>query len=92
MITKIRANSKVYHEALDTSITTAEAGYAFCKDAEDLCEYLLDPGISVADLQEYIDDMKDKARQAHQDVTSMTQKFRSVRQSLFNVRTDKFYV
>ena len=92
IITKIQASSTAYHAALDMSIMMAKAGYAFCKDAEDLCKYLVDPDISVVDLQKYINEMKDKVRQAHLDATSMTQSFRSVQQSLFGVRMAKFYV
>lgn len=92
IITKIQASGTAYHKALDTSITTAKVGYAFSKDAEDLCEYLLDSNISVVDLQEYIAEMKDKAREAHQGATHMLREFRLVRQSLFDVRKAKFCV
>jgi len=78
----IRQQAVGYYRALDLSVITAEAGYSFCEDAEQLCDFLVDPQYTVQELQEYIQDMREVARSAHEDAKTMCESFRNVRQGL----------
>jgi len=82
ILDNIRQQTVGYYRALDLSIATAEAGYSFSGDAEQLCDFLLDPQYTVQELQEYIQDMREVARSAHEDAKTMCESFRNVRQGL----------
>jgi hypothetical protein len=74
-----------YYRALDLSIKTVEDGYTFSSDSEYLCDFLIDPNNTVEELQEFIDDMRKMAKQAHEDAQVMSEMFRGVRQNLNQV-------
>jgi hypothetical protein len=80
----------VYYEAIDMTIQTAEAGYAFSTEAIDLCHDLLDTNTDLEDLQEYIRLMKVAARKAHHDSKVATDKFTYVQKGIFEVRSRWF--
>jgi len=81
-IKDVQAQGIAYYLALDSSIDTAVDGYAFSESSEYLCECLLNPNSTLDDLKDYITDMREKARRAHLDATTVSEKFRSVRQGL----------
>jgi hypothetical protein len=85
IIHNIREQSVVYYRALDMSIKTVEDGYTFSSDSEYLCDFLLDPKNTVEELQEFINDMRKIAKQAHEDAKVMSEMFRGVRQNLNQV-------
>jgi hypothetical protein len=85
IIGSIQEQSVVYYRALDLSIKAAKDGYTFSSNSEYLCDFLLDPSNSVEDLQEFIVDMREMAKKAHKDATSMSEMFRGVRQGLNQV-------
>jgi len=82
IIQNIKEQSVVYYRALDLSIKTVEDGYTFSSDSEYLCDFLLDPKNTPEELQEFIDDMRQIARRAHEDAKEMSEMFRGVRQNL----------
>jgi len=85
IIQNIREQSVVYYHALDLSIKTVEDGYTFSSDSEYLCDFLVDPNNTTEDIQEFIDDMRQIARQAHEDAKVISEMFRGVRQNLNQV-------
>jgi len=78
IIQEIRKHGATYRDAIDMSIQTAQAGYNFSIDAIDLCDFLLEPDISLGDLEEYVRSMQDVAKRAHQDSARTFQMFKSV--------------
>lgn len=85
MIRKIQDHVSVYFGAIDTSIKTAQDGYGFSCDAIDLCSHLLNPEMEHTQLQGYIKDMQDKAKDAHGDCLMTVEQFRAVRKGLIEV-------
>ena len=73
----------VYYDAIDLSVQTAEAGYAFSTEAIELCGALLDPDNDPTELNEFIEDMKLTAKQAHEQSRTTVDKFQEVRSGLF---------
>ena len=86
LIQNIRAQSIEYYGALDLSIKTVEDGYAFCVNAEALCDYLVDRTNTTEELQEYIFSMRKLAKKAHEEAKIVSEKFRGVRMNLMQVR------
>lgn len=74
------------------SIKTAQDGYSFSTDVIQLCDYLLDKTTSMEDLREYIQDMKDKAKQAYGECTETLNKFREVRRGLNDVVSERLHI
>jgi hypothetical protein len=85
IIQRIQEQSRKYYNALDLSIKTAEVGFDFSTDSEYLCEFLLEPSSTVEELQDYISEMREKARHAHDDARHTSEIFRAVRQNLIQV-------
>lgn len=85
VIKDIQSHAVIYLDAIDTSIKTAQDGYAFSSDAIELCDYLLDPTTNIGELWEYIDDMCGKAKSAHGDSVIVLGKFRDVCKGLMEV-------
>jgi|SRR5882762_4355356 len=86
IIQEIRKHGATYRDAIDMSIQTAQAGYNFSIDAIDLCDFLLEPDISLGDLEEYVRSMQDVAKRAHQDSARTFQMFKSVQHPIREVR------
>ena len=86
IIQEIRKHGSKYRDAIDMSIQTAQDGYNFGIEAIDLCDLLLDPEISLEDLQEYVRSMQDAANRAHRAAAETLQMFNSVQQPIKEVR------
>jgi hypothetical protein len=75
----------IYYDAIDMSIGTAEAGYAFSTEAIDLCRELLEPTSDLEELQTFVTSMQDTARKAHEDSKATLGMFDMVRTGLIEV-------
>lgn len=82
VVKKIQSHAVIYLDAIDTSIKTAQDGYAFISDAIELCGYLIDPVTDIKELREYIEKMCRKSKSARNDSTIALGKFRDVRKGL----------
>jgi len=85
VIHDIRRHGRVYCEAIDRSVCTAQDGFHLSSDAIGLCDHLLDQETSLGDLQEYISEMQRDARQAREGSAEALRGFRDVREGLTDV-------
>ena len=85
IIKRIVNNCIRYIQAIEMSLKIAGDGYSLASDAVDVCEFVVDPTTDPEDLREYIDDMKGKAKEAHQDCKEVSEKFRAVQAGIFEV-------
>jgi hypothetical protein len=87
IICDVREQGLIYYDAIDMSIGTAEAGYAFSTEAIDLCDELLEPTFDLEELQKFVTLMQDTARKAHKDSKATLSLFDKVRTALIEVRS-----
>ena len=67
------------------SVKTAGDGSAFTTDAIDLCDFLLREDATPEELEEYISEMQETAKSAHEAATESSNKFRFVHRDLSQV-------
>lgn len=84
---KVRNEVKRYYNAVNGSLQTAQSGYSFAKDAEALCDFLMEPKgtYSAHEIREFIDDMRVIARKAHADANATAAMFRKNRQNFYMI-------
>ena len=86
IVDQIAKQGPNYYKAIQKSAKTAQRGCLFAMDAIDFCGRLLKGGDSFEKLKSGLGNIKDVAKNAHQDALEMNQQFKDVRVELFKVR------
>lgn len=73
-----------YRRAMDDSVKTAQSGHTFAKEGVDLCDFIKEEKDD-ASITSFLKDMHAFAHKAHTMALETSEKFRRIRQSLFEV-------
>jgi hypothetical protein len=86
VVDKIVRRADVYFDAIRESVGAVNDGCTFAADAIALCDYISEGTSSVASLEQFLDSMLKLAASARERSLKTIEKFRSVRQGLYQVR------
>jgi hypothetical protein len=86
IVERISQQAPDYYRAVHKSAETAHKGCSFARDAVDFCKRLIRAKDSVGALKEGLDNIKEVAKNAHEDSEEMYQQFKDIRVELFKVR------
>jgi hypothetical protein len=88
IVKDMQTAAKNLFRSIDETVKTARYGYSFAKEAETLCDYLLDPSAAYGDqsIQNCIKGMQQTAKEASEKASSAAESSRKSRVEFDRVR------